>query len=110
MCIFCKIVNKEIPSNVILENDEFISFYDISAQAKIHALVIPKLHVESFEEVSAKTMASMTDFIKEVTKKLEINENGYRLITNIGSDGCQEVKHLHFHILAGEKIGKLVSK
>lgn len=110
MCIFCKIVNKEIPSKVILENEEFISFYDISAQAKIHALVIPKVHVESFEDVTPETMSSMTSFIKEVTKELGVNENGYRLVTNIGNDGCQEVKHLHFHILGGEKIGRLVCK
>lgn len=110
MCIFCKIVNKEIPNNTILENDDFLSFHDIAPQAKIHALVIPKVHVESFEDVSPELMSKMTSFIKEVTSELNLKENGYRLVTNIGEHGCQEVKHLHFHILAGEKIGKLVAK
>jgi histidine triad (HIT) family protein len=109
MCIFCKIVAGEIPNNTVLEDDEFLAFYDIEPQAKTHILVIPKKHFESFEEVDNDTMAKMTEFIKKVSKKADINKNGYRLITNIGSDGGQEVPHLHFHLLGGQKIGKLVS-
>jgi histidine triad (HIT) family protein len=110
MCIFCKIVNGEIPNKTVLENDNFLAFEDINPQAKIHVLVIPKLHVENFDIMNPTLMGEMTSFIQKVTEKLGVKENGYRLVTNIGEDGCQEVRHLHFHILAGEKIGPLVSK
>ncbi len=108
MCIFCKIANGEIPSKKILENNSFLAFYDINPQSSIHALVIPKAHFASFNEVSKECMSEMTEFIQEVAKILEINESGYRLITNIGTNGGQEVAHLHFHLLGGEKLGKLV--
>ena len=104
MCIFCKIVEGEIPSNKIAENDEFIAFHDINPIAPVHLLVIPKKHIKDFNEVDSATMANMTEFIQEVAKKLELDINGYRLITNIGKDGGQEVPHLHFHILGGAKL------
>jgi len=104
MCLFCKIVNKEIPANVILENDNFIAFHDINPKAPLHILAIPKVHVDSFNEVSADTMQGMTQFIQEVSKEVKIDKTGYRVITNIGEDGGQEVKHLHFHILGGAKL------
>ncbi len=107
MCIFCKIVDGQIPSNKILENEEFLAFHDINPAAPIHVLVIPKEHINSFHETPAKLMEKMTPFIQEVATKLGLDESGYRLITNIGSDGGQEVKHLHFHILGG---GKLIWK
>lgn len=110
MCIFCKIVKGEIPNNTILENEDFLAFEDINPQAKVHAIVIPKEHVESFTDVSAQTMEGMTPFIQEVSKKLKVHNDGYRLITNIGNNGGQEVPHLHFHILAGEKLRGLVNK
>lgn len=108
MCIFCKIASGEIPSKKILENSDFLAFADINPQATIHALVIPKAHYKDFNEVPAQAMAEMTLFIQEVVEVLGVKESGYRLITNIGSDGGQEVAHLHFHILGGEKLGKLV--
>ena len=104
MCLFCKIVNKEIPSNIILEDDNFIAFHDINPKAPIHILAIPKLHVDSFNEVSPKIMSGMTEFIQNVAKEVNIQESGYRVITNIGDNGGQEVKHLHFHILGGAKL------
>ncbi|MDX3959285.1 histidine triad nucleotide-binding protein [Aliarcobacter skirrowii] len=108
MCIFCKIVNKEIPSSVVLEDDNFLAFHDINPTRKIHVLVIPKAHYESFEDVPPEIMCDLTIFIKKVTKSLNISKSGYRMITNIGSDGGQEVPHLHFHIIGGEKVGRLV--
>lgn len=104
MCIFCKIINKELPSNIILENDEFLAFHDINPKAPLHALVIPKLHVKSFSEVTAETMANMTPFIHQVVKKVGVLDSGYRLITNIGENGGQEVAHLHIHVLGGAKL------
>ena len=105
MCIFCKIVNKEIPSNVVLEDDSFLAFHDINPTRKIHVLVIPKAHYSSFEDTPSSIMSGLSDFIKRVSKELNVNESGYRMITNIGEDGGQEVPHLHFHIIAGKQLG-----
>lgn len=104
MCLFCKIVNKEIPSNIVAENEIFLAFHDINPKAPIHMLAIPKIHVDSFNEVTPETMAGMTTFIQEVVKEVKIDTTGYRVITNIGENGGQEVKHLHFHILGGAKL------
>jgi len=104
VCIFCKIVEGEIPSNKILENDDFIAFHDLYPKAPIHILVIPKKHVDCFQEVSSETMASMTPFIQEVATLTGIDKSGYRLITNNGDDGGQEIHHLHFHVLGGAKL------
>ena len=104
MCLFCKIVKKEIPSNVILENDDFLAFHDINPKAPLHILAIPKIHVDSFNEVSPETMSSMTSFIQEIAKEVKIDKSGYRVVTNIGENGGQEVKHLHFHVLGGAKL------
>lgn len=104
MCLFCKIINREIPSNIILENEDFLAFHDINPKAPVHILVIPKVHVESFHEVSGEIMRGVTPFIQEVAKELSLDKNGYRVITNIGEDGGQEVKHLHFHVLGGAKL------
>ena len=104
MCIFCKIVEGEIPANKILENEEFLAFHDINPKAPIHILVIPKIHIEKFQDVEPKVIGKMTPFIQEVAKKMGLDESGYRLITNNGEDAGQEVKHLHFHILGGAKL------
>jgi len=101
MCIFCKIVNGEIPSNKVLENEDALAFHDINPKAPIHVLVIPKEHIESFHQVTPEVMAKLTPFIQEVAKKLCIDKSGYRIVTNIGKEGGQEVPHLHFHILGG---------
>jgi histidine triad (HIT) family protein len=108
MCIFCAIAEGKIPSKKILENDKFLAFYDINPQSKVHALVIPKEHFKDFNDVTASAMAEMTTFMQQVVSVLGVKNSGYRMITNIGVDGGQEVPHIHFHILAGEKLGKLV--
>ena len=104
MCLFCKIVEKEIPANVELESEEFLAFYDINPIAPIHLLVIPKKHVDSFQEVEPETMAKMTAFIQKLAKKMGLDKDGYRLLTNIGENGGQEIKHLHFHLVGGTKL------
>jgi histidine triad (HIT) family protein len=104
MCLFCKIVNKEIPANIILENDNFLAFHDINPKAPVHILAIPKKHVDSFVEVSPQTMSGMTTFIQELAREVKIEKSGYRVITNIGENGGQEVQHLHFHVLGGAKL------
>ena len=104
MCLFCKIANHEISANNVHENDNFIAFHDINPKAPVHVLAIPKEHVDSFNEVTPEIMAGMTAFIHEVVDILDIKASGYRLIANIGENGGQEVKHLHFHILGGARL------
>jgi histidine triad (HIT) family protein len=103
-CLFCKIATGEIPSNKVLENEKFLAFHDINPKAPVHILVIPKEHVVDFQAVSAEIMAEMTSFIQEVAEKTGISKTGYRVISNIGENGGQEVFHLHFHILGGTKL------
>ncbi|MBA1438198.1 MAG: histidine triad nucleotide-binding protein [Epsilonproteobacteria bacterium] len=104
MCIFCKIINKEIPANVIAEDENCLAFHDINPKAPVHILAIPKIHVDSFNEVTPQIMENMTTFMQNVAKEVGIDQNGYRVITNIGENGGQEVQHLHFHILGGAKL------
>ncbi|WP_200763852.1 histidine triad nucleotide-binding protein [Nitrosophilus alvini] len=104
MCIFCKIVTGDIPSNKIDENDEFLAFHDINPKAPVHILIIPKQHIENFQSTPPEVMAKMTPFIQEIAKKVGLDQTGYRLIVNNGEDGGQEVMHLHFHMLGGAKL------
>jgi histidine triad (HIT) family protein len=103
-CIFCKIVNREIPSNLVLENEDFMAFHDLNPKAPVHILAIPKKHYESFQDAPAVEMSGLTAFIQEVAKKVGVDKSGYRVISNIGENGGQEVKHLHIHILGGAKL------
>lgn len=103
--IFSKIVRGEIPCNKVYENDEFLAFYDIAPKAKVHILAIPKKELKDFNEIDSTLMGKMSEFILEVVERVGIKDSGYRLITNIGKDSGQEVPHLHFHILGGERLG-----
>jgi len=104
MCIFCQIVAGEIPNNSVDENDEFMAFHDLYPKAPIHVLIIPKKHIECFQDVDGDTMARLTEFAQGVARKLGLDKSGYRLITNNGRDGGQEIPHLHFHMLGGGKL------
>jgi histidine triad (HIT) family protein len=103
-CLFCKIVEKKIPSNKVLENEDFLAFHDINPKAPVHILIIPKAHYKDFNEVPAEIMGKMTPFIQEVAKKVSVEKSGYRLISNVGKNGGQEVPHLHFHLLGGTRL------
>ncbi len=104
MCIFCQIVSGDIPNNTVLENNDFLAFHDLYPKAPIHVLIIPKKHVDCFQDVDPQTMAGLTSFAQEVARTLGLDKTGYRLITNNGSDGGQEIPHLHFHMLGGGKL------
>jgi len=113
--IFAKILRKEIPYKKIFENKYVLSFHDINAQKKIHALLIPKgeyIDLDDFnEKASDQEIVAMSKAISEVSKILGISTatgNGYRALTNLGEHGGQEVPHLHFHLFGGERIGKMV--
>ena len=109
-CIFCKIIRKEIPANIVYENDFVIAFKDIKPVSKMHIVVIPKKHIESLEKVElekdGKYIIAIHNAIQVITRSLEIEEQGYRVVTNISKNAGQEVKHIHYHILAGEKLRK----
>jgi histidine triad (HIT) family protein len=104
MCIFCEIIQGNIPSSKVLEDDEFMAFNDINPIAPIHVLIIPKKHIENFNNANSDILQKMGDFIKKVAKKLQITD--YRLITNNGASAGQEVFHLHIHLLSNPN-GKL---
>lgn len=101
-CIFCKIANKEIPSNFIYEDDKVVAFYDLSPQAPIHFLVIPKEHIQSADELNEENcsiVGHIFSVIPKIAKELGITD-GYRVVNNCGKDGGQTVGHIHFHVLA----------
>ena len=105
-CVFCKIAEKEIPSNIVYEDDQIICFHDLEPQAPVHVLIIPKKHIASMDDVSAddqQLMGYIMTKVNEIAKTLGL-ENGYRLVNNCGEDGFQTVKHLHFHLLGKRKM------
>lgn len=111
-CIFCKIVNKEIPSQIVYEDDNVLAFKDINPQAPVHVVVIPKKHISSVNEITTDNsiiVANIFNAITNIVKDLNIDKSGYRVITNCGEDGCQSVEHLHFHVLGGKKLSETLS-
>ena len=103
-CVFCKIVNEEIPSDIIYEDEDVIAFNDLDPQAPIHFLVIPKKHIESIatlEESDSKIISQVFAAIKKIANDKGLDDKGYRVVTNVGKDGGQTVPHLHFHVLGG---------
>ena len=105
-CLFCAIINGDIPSNRVYEDDKCYAFLDIAPQAAVHCLVVPKEHIASADEITADNaslVAHIFTVIPKIAKELGL-EDGYRVVTNVGENGCQSVKHIHFHILGGEKL------
>ena len=101
-CLFCKIAEGSIPSNKLYEDERCLAFYDIDPQAPVHFLVIPKTHIDGADvltEENAGIVAHIFAVIAKLAKELSL-EKGYRVVTNVGEDGGQSVRHLHFHVLA----------
>ena len=106
-CVFCKIIKGEIPSKKVYEDDDVLAFYDINPIAKVHVLVIPKMHIQSLLELKEENkdlLFHIFEKINEVSKIVGVDKTGFRVISNVGEDSGQAVKHLHFHILGGEKL------
>lgn len=105
-CLFCKIVEKEIPADIVFENDDFIAFKDIAPQAPVHILFIPKKHSENVAEMCNQDvdinllMSHMTSYAQSIG----LDKNGYRIVTNLGREGGQTVFHTHFHLLGGKPL------
>lgn len=111
-CVFCKIIKGEIPSTKVYEDEEILAFKDINPVTPVHILVIPKKHITSLNEIELEDqmlIGKIFTVIKKIAKDQGIAENGYRVIANCGEDGGQEVKHLHFHILGGKKLGTKIA-
>jgi len=107
-CVFCKIVNNEIPSAKLYEDDTIVAFKDLNPQAPVHFLVIPKVHIPSVDGIdgsNSAVAAHIFEMIPKIAKDAGI-VNGYRVITNCGDDACQSVHHLHFHVLGGMKMAE----
>ena len=105
-CIFCKIIAGEIPSAKVYEDDYVYAFRDIQPMAPVHILVVPKNHICCADMIDATNSGSVAK-IFEAIPKIAASEgltNGYRIVNNCGEDGCQTVKHLHFHILGGKTL------
>ncbi len=107
-CIFCKIVNGDIPSSKVYEDEHVLAFKDINPCAPVHILVIPKKHIESVVALTEEDdflIAHIFKVIRKISKEQEL-ENGFRLVSNVGRDGAQSVKHLHFHILGKKQFSE----
>ena len=106
-CIFCKIINKEIPSTIVYEDDEVIAFEDINPIAPVHVLIIPKEHIEMVTELNeenSKFLPKIYLIANKIAEIKGIKEKGFRIIVNCGEDGGQEVHHIHFHLIGGKKL------
>lgn len=105
-CLFCKIIAGEIPSAKVYEDAFCYAFRDIQPQAPVHILVVSKEHVANVTEAAALNDEALAGILRAIGKiaAQEKLENGYRVVSNCGPDACQSVPHLHFHILAGQKM------
>lgn len=101
-CLFCKIIKGDIPSTKVYEDEFVYAFLDIEPQAPFHAVIVPKIHVKSADEINADNSMYIAKIFEAVAKiaKTENLENGYRVVNNCGADGGQTVGHIHFHLLA----------
>lgn len=112
-CIFCKIANGEIPTDLVYEGERVVGFRDINPQAPTHILLIPKAHIESkgnLTEEQARIASDIFLAAQEVARNEKIAEGGWRLILNTGQDAGQEIAHMHFHLLGGKNLGPMLAK
>ncbi len=108
-CLFCKIMAGEIPSNKVYEDDFTFAFRDIAPQAPVHVLVISKKHtpdVAHNADLNDQELAACLRVCAKVAEICGIDQTGYRIVNNCGEDACQTVKHMHYHVLGGEKLSE----
>ena len=110
-CVFCRIVAGEIPADIVYQDKALLAFRDINPQAPTHILIIPKSHIASLAEITAKHQALMGSIIllaRDLAEKEGVSGRGYRLSVSTGADGGQLVPHLHFHLLGGRKLDDML--
>lgn len=106
-CLFCKIVRREIPSEIAYEDDEVIAFKDIQPLAPVHLVIIPKTHLGSLNDVTTEhesLIGHLFGVVRRLAEEFGVLETGYRVVSNTGADGGQVVGHLHFHLLGGQAL------
>ena len=106
-CLFCKMVNGEIPPDIVYEDDEVLAFNDINPQAPTHVLIIPKKHIATLNEASdedTQVLGRLNIVAAQLAKKLGFDEDGYRVVMNCNADGGQAVYHIHLHLLGGRSM------
>lgn len=106
-CIFCKIVNGEIPSNKVYEDEHVVVFHDINPIAPVHVLAIPKKHIASLLEIKQEDKELIGHIhlvLQKVAEQLEVDQSGFRVVTNIGKHGQQTVFHIHYHLIGGRQL------
>lgn len=107
-CLFCKIIDKNIPAQIVYEDDKVLAFNDINPQAPFHALIIPKKHISTLNDIQeddAELVGHMLLAAGKIAKKQGFAESGYRTVFNCNQDGGQTVYHIHLHVLAGKAMG-----
>jgi len=106
--IFSKIINKEIPADIVFESENILAFKDINPKAPVHILIIPKIEIPKVTDIKgnehAALLGEMIDAANKIAKDLGVNESGFRLVLNCGADAGQDVYHLHIHLLGGRKM------
>ncbi len=108
-CLFCRIIKGDIPSKKIYEDEDTYAFYDINPQAKAHALVVSRRHAPDMNghaELSDRELAACLRTCATVARLMGIEQSGYRIVNNCGADACQSVKHVHFHVMGGQKMAE----
>lgn len=106
-CIFCKIASKEVPADIVWEDNDVLAFHDIKALAPVHILVIPKKHFSSLNDITDNDSALMGKLMisaQKVAEKMGIAKEGYKFLIRVGQHGGQEVDHLHIHIIGGTQL------
>lgn len=108
-CIFCKIINGDIPSSKVYEDDKIFAFNDINPQAPVHILIVPKEHIccaNAIDSDNAAVVAHIFSKVGEIAAMAGVKDDGYRIINNCGKNGGQTVMHLHFHLIGGKDLGE----
>jgi histidine triad (HIT) family protein len=106
-CLFCKIINGEIPSNKVYEDEKVYAFEDVNPVAPTHILIVPKDHIDSLDTVTdehQQLLGYMLLVAKDIAREHNLNESGYRVVNNMGEEGGQTVNHLHLHLIGGRSM------
>lgn len=106
-CLFCRIAREEIPADMLYQGDRVLAFADVNPQAPVHVLVIPKQHIGSVAQLTARESSLMGEVMlvaQRVARDKGLERTGYRLVVNTGADACQTVPHLHVHVIGGRAL------
>ncbi len=105
-CLFCKIIAGEIPCAKVYEDEAVFAFRDINPQAPVHVLVLPKQHMANILECDGETAKALTNAIQTIAKQENVDQDGFRIVSNCGKNGAQSVHHLHIHLMGGKQLSE----